>query len=131
MQRLESAGAGLLQDAPKHVEPEVVRRKSVFRHGEVDRHEARPRAAQPVEQPALMGERLPQCVRQCGMRLVFRPARIGIGGRMPRAREIEAVQAGLRHDDRPLGMAAARLLQHAQHHVLNRVRHLHYDQQEV
>ena len=78
VQRLESAGPGLLEDAPKHLEPEVVRRKPVLRHGEVDRHEAWRRAGQPVEQPALVGEGLPQCVRQCGMRLVFGAARIGV-----------------------------------------------------
>jgi hypothetical protein len=44
---------------------------------------------------------------------------------------IKAVQAGLRHDHWPVGMSAARLLQRAQHRMLNRVRHLHHGQQEV
>ena len=50
---------------------------------------------------------------------------------MSHARGVEAVQAGLRDDDRPVGMAAPRLLQDAQHRMLNRVRHLHDDEQEV
>ena len=49
VQGLEGDRAGLFQDAPKHFEPVVVRRKSVLRQGEVDRHEARPRPAQSVE----------------------------------------------------------------------------------
>ena len=44
---------------------------------------------------------------------------------------VKSVQARLRHDHRPLGMTAARLLQRMQHHMLNRVRHLHRDQHQV
>ena len=44
---------------------------------------------------------------------------------------IEAVQSGLRHHHRPVGMAAARLLQRVQHRLLVRVLHLHHDQHEV
>ena len=40
---------------------------------------------------------------------------------------VKSVQARLRHDHRPLGMPTARLLQRMQHHILNRVRHLHRD----
>jgi hypothetical protein len=40
---------------------------------------------------------------------------------------VKAVQARLGHDHWPLGMAAPRLLQRIQYHVLNRVRHLHRD----
>ncbi len=50
---------------------------------------------------------------------------------MPHAHGVEAVQASLRDDDRPVGMMAPRLLQGAQHRMLNRIRHLHHDQQEV
>ena len=47
---------------------------------------------------------------------------------MPRPREIQAMQAGLRHNDWPVGMVVARLLKRTQDHMLNRIRHLHYDQ---
>jgi hypothetical protein len=108
-----------------------VRWKCVFRHREVDRHEARARAGQTIEQPALVGECLPQCMRQLRMRLILRSARTGIRPGMPHADGIKAVQARLRDDDQPVGMAAPRLLQSAQHRMLNRVCHLHHDQQEV
>jgi hypothetical protein len=44
---------------------------------------------------------------------------------------IKAVQSGLRHHHRPLGMLAARLLQGVQHDVLNRVGYLHHDQHQM
>ncbi len=50
---------------------------------------------------------------------------------MSDAHGVEAVQARLRDYNRPVGMAAARLLEDAQHRVLRRIRHLHYHQQEV
>jgi hypothetical protein len=37
---------------------------------------------------------------------------------------LETVEAGLSYDDRPIRM-------NVQHAMLNRIRHLHYDQQEV
>ena len=40
-------------------------------------------------------------------------------------------EAGLRDDDRPVRMSAARLSENAQHRMLHRIRHLHHDQQEV
>jgi hypothetical protein len=47
------------------------------------------------------------------------------------AEGVEAVQAGLRYDNRPVGVSAASLSQKPQHLVLNRVSHLHHDQQRV
>ena len=41
MQGLERSGAGFLEGEPKHLDPIVMRRKSVFGNCEVDRHEAR------------------------------------------------------------------------------------------
>ena len=50
---------------------------------------------------------------------------------MPCADGVKAVQAGLCHDNRPVGVSAASLSQNAQHRMLNRIRHLHHDQQKV
>ena len=50
---------------------------------------------------------------------------------MPHARGVEPMQAGLRDDDRPLGMVAARLSQNVQYRVLDRIRRLHHDQEKV
>jgi hypothetical protein len=41
------------------------------------------------------------------------------------------VEAGLSYDDRPIRMSAARLSENVQYAMLNRIRHLHHDQQEV
>ena len=131
VQRLERTGSGLLQDAPQHFEPEVMRRKSVFRDREVDRDEARPRAAKRVELPALIGERPPQCVRYHGIGQILCSTRVRISRRMARPGGIETMQPGLRDHHRPIGMAAARLLERAHNRVLNRVRNLHHRQQKV
>ena len=69
--------------------------------------------------------------RRAPLSLIFRSARIAIGGRMPHPRRIEPVQPGLRHDHWPVRMAAAHLAQRTQHDILNRIRYLHRDQQQV
>jgi hypothetical protein len=108
-----------------------VRREAVFRHGEVDRHEARSWPTQPVEQFPLMRKRLTQWLWQRRLRFVFWATRIRIGGGMLHPSWVKAMEARLRHNHRPIGMTAACLLQRMQHHMLNRVRHLHRDQHEV
>ena len=50
---------------------------------------------------------------------------------MPHADGVKAVQTGLCDDNRPVGVSAARLPENTQHRMLNRIRHLHRDQQEV
>ena len=44
---------------------------------------------------------------------------------------VKAMQPGLRHHDRPLGMPAAHLLQRVQHDVLGRVGDLHHHQHQM
>jgi hypothetical protein len=65
------------------------------------------------------------------MGLIVRAAGIRIWLRMLCASGVKAVQAGLRHHDRPVGVPAARLSQHAHHLILNRIGHLHHDEKEV
>ena len=65
------------------------------------------------------------------LREILRTAGEWVRERMTRSRGIEPVQAGLRDDDRPVGMFAARLLQGLDDDVLGRVRHLHHDQHQV
>jgi hypothetical protein len=71
VQRLECFGPSLLEGTPKHLKTKVLRWKSVFRQGEVNRYETRRPPGHPIEQSALMGKRLPQCMRHLGMRLVL------------------------------------------------------------
>ena len=55
VQCLKCSGPGFLEGEPKHLDPILMRRESVFGHSEVDRHKARRWPGQPVEQPALVG----------------------------------------------------------------------------
>jgi hypothetical protein len=71
VQGLECLGPSLFEGTPKHFETKIFRRKSIFWHGEIDRHETRRPAGQCVEQSALMGKRLPQRVWRHSMRLVL------------------------------------------------------------
>jgi len=84
-----------------------------------------------IEQSALVRKRLPQRMRQRGMALVVRAAGTRIWLRMLCAGGAKAVQAGLRHHDRPVAVPAARLSQHTHQLILNRIGHLHHDENEV
>jgi hypothetical protein len=131
VQGLECSGAGFLESEPKQLNPVIKRREAVLGHSEVDRHEARRRPRQLVEQPALINKCLPERMRQSGMRLIFRSSGIRVWLRMPSANGVKAVQTGLRRHYWPVRVPAASLSQDVQHRMLNRIRYLHHDQQKV
>jgi hypothetical protein len=78
-----------------------------------------------------MRKRLPQRMWYQGMRLVLCSACKRVLFWVSYARRVKAVQACLRDYNRPVGMAAPRLLKDPQHRLLHWIRHLHYHQQEV
>jgi len=131
VQGLECSWANLFEDVPKHLDPIIMRQKSVFRQSEVYRHEMRWRPGQPLEKPALVGKCLPERMRQSCMNFVIRASSIRIWHWMPSADRVKPVQARLRRDNWPVRVSAASRTHKVKHRLLNRIRHLHDDQQEV
>jgi hypothetical protein len=91
----------------------------------------RRRPGQSIEQPALVGKRLPERMRQSCMTFVSRASCIRIWHWMSCSEGVKAVQACLRHDNWPVRVSTASGTQNVQHRMLNRISHLHDDQQEV
>jgi hypothetical protein len=70
-------------------------------------------------------------MRQSWMNFVIRASCIGIWHWVRSADWVKPVQACLRRDNWPVRVSAASSTHKVKHRLLNRIRHLHDDQQEV
>ena len=113
VQSFECAWPSHFEGAPKRLQSEFTRRKSIVRQGEIDRDKQRRQAGESRKQPALVAQCLAQGMRDRCVVLGFWAAREEIRCGMSDARGIKPMQTCLSDNNRPLGMAAAHQLQDA------------------